>query len=296
MPIKTKHRKPHHVSHKKEKRTRHFMKVYAPYIPLLLIVGCGIFISGQTEFKRFNGAVKSYATNTSDDGLLEATNKQRIGQGLQPLTFNSQLDQAAQAKAEDMAAKDYWSHTTPDGREPWVFFDDVDYAYKKAAENLAYGFISSDTTVSGWMNSPGHRANILDPVLQEVGFGMANVANYQNRGQQTIVVAMYGQPATLAVANNTPVATPITQLGSAQPQNISYIQSLTAGKAPWSSFAIGLVIGSIVMYLTVRHAHGLRRALRTSENFVIHHPVLDITLVAFAVLAFIAGQSVGSIH
>lgn len=295
MPLKSKSGKAHHTTHKKEKRSRHFMKVYAPYIPLLLIVGCGIFISGHAELKRFDGNVKSYATNTTDGGLLEATNAERLAQGLRPLQLNSELDTAAQAKAQDMADKNYWSHQTPEGLEPWVFIDDTDYIYRKAAENLAYGFTTSKATVNGWMNSPSHRQNVMDPELREVGFGIINVSNYQNHGPETIVVAMYGQPAVLSDTNSVPLPV-TTDTGSVQPQNISYIQSVTAGKAPWSGFVIGLAIGAIVMYLVVSHARMLRRALRTSENFVIHHPLFDITLIALIALGAVVSQTIGTIY
>ncbi len=297
MPLKSKPSQTHHVTHKKEKRTKHFMKVYAPYIPLLTIIGCGIFISGHAEVKRSENSVKSYATETSDENLLMATNNQRMQQGLKPLTFNASLDTAAQAKAQDMGSRNYWSHVTPDGEQPWIFIETANYSYRKAAENLAYGFRTSNATVNGWMNSPGHRANILDPDLEEVGFGIINVPNYQDRGPETIVVAMYGQPSVKSISAVEPIQLPTTpNLANTQPQDISYIQSVTAGKAPWSSFILGLVIGGIVMYLAATHAHRLRRALRTSENFVVHHPLLDITLVALVVLAAVASQTIGNIY
>lgn len=294
MPVKTKHRKAHHVAHKKEKRSKHFLKVYAPYIPLLLIVASGIFLSNHSEIKSFNGRVMGYAVNTSDDGLLDATNQQRMAQGLKPLKYTVKLDAAAQEKANDMNARNYWSHNTPDGQQPWIFIDKVDYKYKKAAENLAYGFATSTTTVNGWMSSPGHRANILDPELEEVGFGIVNVENYQNSGPETIVVAMYAQPVEPSEKSDPlPV---ISTSSPANPGSVNYLQSLTAGKAPWATFIIGLVIGSIAMYLTVKHARGLRRALRTSENFVIHHPVLDVTLVALLALLAMVSINVGNIY
>lgn len=295
MPLKTKAPR-HHVSHKKEKRTKHFLKVYAPYIPLLVIVGCGIALSSHNEITSFNGSVKSYATNTSDQGLLTETNKRRASEGLQPLTYNPLLDQAAQAKADDMKARNYWAHNTPDGREPWTFIAQANYKYLKAAENLAYGFDNSNSTLNGWMNSPGHRANVMDPELREVGFGISNVENYQNNGEETVVVAMYGQTLNSGTAVALPVnETPIT-VAAAKPTNITAIQSLTQGRAAWSGFAIGILIGSIIMYLVVTHARMLRAVLRRSERFVVHHPVFDITMVALLTLAAIASQTVGTIY
>lgn len=296
MPVKSKANRPHHVAHKRERRSKHFLKVYAPYIPLLLIVSCGLFLSGQNELQTFKGAVKSYATNTTDDGLLKNTNDMRAAEGLSPLSYNLVLDAAAQAKAEDMAAKNYWSHKTPEGNEPWVFIDKNEYAYRKAAENLAFGFATSKSTVAGWMNSPGHRANILDPDLKEVGFGIVNVPDYQGQGPETVVVAMYGQPLGTNIASATPQTEKPVLSTPLEPQKISYLQTITNGKAPWSTFVAGILVGGIVMYLVVSHARRLHKALRNSEQFVIRHPLFDITMVALITLIAVASQNIGTIY
>jgi hypothetical protein len=300
MPAKTKHKRAFHRGHNKERHTKRFLKAYAPYLPLLVIVGFGLFISTTSNFKRLNSNVLSYATNMTDDGLLDATNAARAENGLKPLSHNSVLDKAAQAKAEDMAARNYWAHNTPDGKEPWIFIDQAGYRYYKAAENLAYGFDNSAGAVVGWMNSPSHRANILDNDLKEVGFGVINMPNYQGKGPETIVVAMYGSPAVQlgAGTGNEAPATPNT-LASAAPRiekKISYAQMLTGGAAPWISFATGLLIGLISMYLLLKHARNLGRVLRGSERFILHHPLLDTTLVALLALATVVAQTAGVIH
>lgn len=300
MARKQKAPRPHHQASKHEKRTKRFLKVYAPYIPLLLIVGAGLFLSSVGEFKKIGSSqVLSYAINTTDDGLLEATNKARQDSSLPALSKNDQLDKAAQDKANDMAAKNYWSHNTPDGKEPWYFIEDTGYGYYKAAENLAYGFNTSKSTVSGWMNSPTHRANVLDPVLQEVGFGIVNVPSYQNQGPQTIVVAMYGKPVTLpasTTAPTTPTQKTAASITPSESKNISYVQTLTNGQAPWSSFALGIMIGIVLAYLALKHGHGLSRRIRKGEKFILHHPLLDTTLIALVALAAIVSQTAGTIH
>lgn len=300
MPVKSpRASRQHHVGHKKERRTKQFLKVYAPYIPLLVIVSTGIIAASHSNAAHFPGQVKSYATNVSDAGLLEETNKRRAGEGLQPLTLNTKLDHAAQLKAQDMKDKNYWAHTAPNGREPWDFIVDQQYSYKKAAENLAFGFDNSRSTLNGWMNSPGHRANVMDPDLKEVGFGIMNASNYQSKGEETIVVAMYGTPAdgiTEPAVQPTQTQPSPTNSAPQQAKQISYIQSLTNGTAPWIGFAIGIIMGTIATYLTVKHMRGIRRAFATSEQFVIHHPLFDTTLIALLVLLLIISQTVGSIY
>jgi len=179
----------HHRRHTKEYR-----KAYWPYIPIIAIVAAGIFLNTAVLAKPKTG-VLAYATDMSISGLLDGTNSQRASNGLGGLNLNSQLDNAAQAKANDMAARDYWSHNTPDGQTPWTFMSAAGYNYATAGENLAYGFNSSSDTITGWMNSPGHRANILNSSYVDVGFGIANSPNYQGTGPETVVVAMYASPA-----------------------------------------------------------------------------------------------------
>src|SRR5690606_3424397 len=129
--------------------------------------------------------------------------------GKAALSLNDKLNAAAQAKAEDMKARNYWSHNTPDGQEPWVFFDAQGYIYKKAGENLAYGFATSTETVTGWMNSPSHKANLLDGAFTEVGFGFANSENFVSTGNETIIVAMYAQPYTQPASTPPEQAAPV---------------------------------------------------------------------------------------
>lgn len=182
------HEKKRHGRH--HKRTPDYHKPYWPYLPMALIVFLGIL--ANTFWGTIQHSILGYATDMSISGLLQETNKHRADNGLPGLTLNDQLTQAAQAKAEDMAARDYWSHNTPEGNPPWIFITNAGYHYQTAGENLAYGFLNSTATVEGWMGSEGHRANILNATYKEVGFGIANSPNYQGTGPETIVVAMYG--------------------------------------------------------------------------------------------------------
>jgi uncharacterized protein YkwD len=209
-------------THKKSpQHPKHFLKVYWPYIPILLLVLFGVFFTGVNPTVRQGGpATLAYATEMSVSGLLSATNAQRASNGLPALTLNSKLNSSAQAKANDMVSKDYWSHNSPNGDEPWVFFDAAGYNYQKAGENLAYGFSNSDATVVGWMNSPSHRANILDTSYQEVGFGFTNAENFVATGQETVVVAHYAKPTVVATAPVTAPATAPAAAAQPAPQSL----------------------------------------------------------------------------
>lgn len=290
MPLK-KHKTYHKVHHEKHRRSKKFLKVYAPYIPLLLVVGLGVWLSGASGTRRpASQDVLSYTTSVSRQGLLEATNSQRAKDGDMGLSLNTKLSQAAQAKAQDMASQDYWAHSSPDGRKPWYFIKQSGYRYSKAAENLAYGFNNSQSIVIGWMNSPEHRSNLLDDNLRDVGFGIINIPDYQDSGPQTLIVAMYGRPSETGAASNQ------NAVLSSDQSRVTYIEALSGGRAPWSGFLAGLLLGLAIMYLLIKHLRQLRRVLLAGEKFVIKHPILDATLVAVIVLAAILSRTVGFIQ
>ncbi len=103
-------------------------------------------------------------------GTITFTNQEREANGLLPLNENPKLNQAAQLKVQDMFNQQYFEHVSPDGRGPSDLADDVKYEYILVGENLALGNFKDDQTlVTAWMNSPGHRANILNKRYQEIG-------------------------------------------------------------------------------------------------------------------------------
>ena len=293
---------------------------YWPYIPLLLLIASTFLVSiVQPIHKR---GVLSYATSMSTNDLLLATNDQRTQNGAKTLKLNDSLTSAAQAKANDMVARNYWSHNTPDGQQPWIFIDQVGYKYQKAGENLAYGFATSNSTVTGWMNSPSHRENLLSTDFTEVGFGYANGPNYNNSGEETVVVAMYGRPWVLSASTPTPKAPAPQPVAQAQTQptptpapsstapvttdtpivsepatkQIARVQSITNGQAPWALFGIGLLTGLALTLLLVKHAVGLRHLIRDSERFVLHHTMFDFVLVSLVLVGSFLSQTTGFIR
>jgi uncharacterized protein YkwD len=284
------------------KHTKHYLKTYWPYVPIGFIVAVGLFFGNWNPTTR-NG-VLSYATEMSISSLLDATNQQRARNGQEPLKINPELAKAAQAKANDMTNRNYWSHNTPDGKEPWVFVQSVGYSYQKAGENLAYGFNSSRDTVVGWMNSPSHRANLLDSVYKEVGFGFANARDYNGSGPETVVVAMYGQPTgSYAPGTEIPIdakAAPITSQAPIvqEPQTlaVSRLQTLTGGTLPWITLAVGVSMGLLAAYVFVKHSLAFKRFAREGEAFIVHHPFLDIALVSLVMIGYVLLQGHGTIR
>lgn len=147
--------------------------------------------------------------------IVDLTNDERGDEKLGTLTRSAFLDEAAQLKANDMAQNEYFAHYSPTGVSPWYWFDQAGYNYLHAGENLAVHFTDSSDVVKAWMNSPSHRANIMNNDYTEIGVG---TAKGEYKGQPTIfVVQLFGtQRATsplVAVAGATTEA-PTTDEGS----------------------------------------------------------------------------------
>ncbi len=124
--------------------------------------------------------------------LVDLANADRVSNGLGTLTLNPTLVEVAQAKANDMAAKGYFAHTSPEGLDPWHWFQTVGYEYSLAGENLAVDFSDSGDVERAWMNSPTHRDNILNTKFSEIGIATAQ-GIYQGRST-TFVVQVFGVP------------------------------------------------------------------------------------------------------
>ena len=96
-------------------------------------------------------------------------NAERAKKGVSPLTRNTKLDTASQRHTNDMACNNFFDHTGSDGSSPWDRMEQAGYNWIRAAENIAAGYASPSSVVAGWMNSSGHKANILDPNLKDIG-------------------------------------------------------------------------------------------------------------------------------
>lgn len=352
------------TAHRKRAGTHHrknpdYKKAYWPYLPIIAIITLGI--ACNSWLSGMHRSVLGYAGEMSVSGLLSGTNQQRAANGLGALALNSTLSQAAQAKANDMMAHDYWAHVSPTGVTPWYWFSSAGYSYQTAGENLAYGFSTSGETITGWMNSPGHRANILNTSFQEVGFGVVNAPSYQGSGPQTIVVALYAQPPvvvkptpiaaapsepakvaapapspaptptpakqtapTPAPTATTPVATEQTQppevpapaspstpeksqekptatassgggVKSEDTQKVARIETIQANNVSWSGFAVSMIASVALLAFLLRHSFAWHRAIVKGEDFILKHPLIDISFVAVATLGFILTQTSGLI-
>lgn len=287
--------KPRPTVHNKKRQAGHhrqgkqYLRAYWPYLPMLMTVIVGLAINSLWTVK---SGVLGASSDFSTSSLLQYTNNYRAKAGEIVLTSNARLTAAAQAKADDMVSRNYWSHTSPTGETPWNFITANQYNYQQAGENLAYGFNNASNTVTGWMNSPEHRDNILNANYSEVGFGVASSSDYQGKGPEIIVVAEYAEPAGVVAGavNTVPVVKELTG------QEISRIQLLTGGQAAWSALILSALTGAALALFLVRHGLRLHKILVKGEVFIAKHAYLDIFITVVLMTGFILTRSSGIIR
>ena len=146
-----------------------------------------------TNIQSFLWTTSQWMVSTVLPGVIvDLTNQERHDHSLGTLKRNAKLDAAAKLKAEHMAEKGYFAHFSPNGVSPWYWFRQVNYNFVNAGENLAIHFTDSDEVVEAWMNSPTHRANIINKNYTEIGVG---TAKGKFEGYNTIfVVQLFGTP------------------------------------------------------------------------------------------------------
>lgn len=110
--------------------------------------------------------------------VVELTNVEREKMGLDPLQMYMPLMESARAKSEDMAKNQYFSHESPTFGDPFEQMEAAGIDYYYAGENIALGYRTPEAVVEGWMNSPGHRANILTPEYSHIGVGFSEDGYY----------------------------------------------------------------------------------------------------------------------
>lgn len=152
-------------------------------------IGIEKLIPRATEVTH-QGSVLGYSSTITNSKVIDGTNKEREKLGLPDLVPNELLNQAAEAKAKDMFARQYWAHYSPEGTSPWEFIKGAHYTYYVAGENLARDFLQTDDMVKAWMNSPTHRENIVNPKYHDIGIAVVN--GTLNGTETTLVVQMFG--------------------------------------------------------------------------------------------------------
>ncbi|MDX2562130.1 CAP domain-containing protein [Streptomyces sp. TX20-6-3] len=118
------------------------------------------------------GPQNDHGQSSQADQVIALVNAERAKAGCGPLSANATLTRAAQGHSDDMAARDFFDHTNPDGAGPGERVTAAGYPWSTYGENIAMGQSSPEQVMESWMNSPGHRANILNCDFKEIGVGI----------------------------------------------------------------------------------------------------------------------------
>lgn len=140
--------------------------------------------------------------------IAQLTNQARKSNHVAALRTNALLTKAAEAKAGDMANRQYFAHISPVGVTPWAWFKQAGYSYTYAGENLALDFIQAEDIISAWLKSSSHRRNILSTKYKDIGVAVTEAKI--NGVNSLVVVQMFGAPLPPPVTKpaKTPIQTP----------------------------------------------------------------------------------------
>ncbi len=125
------------------------------------------------QIPQLESTVSSYESE-----VIRLVNEIRQKNGLRPLTANWELSRVARYKSQDMRDNGYFSHNSPTYGTPFQMLSAFGLSYRTAGENIAKGYASPQAVVNGWMNSSGHRANILNGSYTQIGVGYVSGGNY----------------------------------------------------------------------------------------------------------------------
>lgn len=162
-----------------------------------------ITIVGMLSTVVIFSATPVFASQINKENVLFLLNHERIYYGLSPLKDDTELDSAATMKSKDMSNRNYFEHYAY-GLTPWDFIHNAGYNYLYAGENLAMNFDTAEGMVNAWMDSPAHRANILNPDYTDTGLGIVKGATYSSAANEPVIVTnMFGRkkPAIVEAFN-----------------------------------------------------------------------------------------------
>jgi len=283
------HKIKHHVRmavvpHKNNHYRPHLIRGHGIAIVVFLVVALQFGYNTLTT-----GNVLGDKAAITVGGLLDETNTARANSGEPSLVLNEKLTQAAYLKAEDMFTRQYWAHNAPDGTQPWKWLGDVGYNYAEAGENLAKGFSSNTATVSAWLHSSEHRANVLKPSYTQVGFATKE-GKLQGK-PTTVVVALYGTPAEVAVAGAQ------ASFKEASTSSMSPIARVGYALRNLSPAALGSVVLIMLVAAVALLAHAYRKKLPKPlrQSWYRHHGLykaVGMTSFALIIIALYNGGQI----
>lgn len=170
-------------------------------LPKIILLLLAAFIGFRLVYWHLFLPDRVRASDLTIDSILKAINRERELRNLVLLNTDSRLSVAAQSKSDDMQARHYFNHIDPDGNYIWPKIVAAGYTpYLQLGENLAIEFFSTESLVNAWMNSPTHRANVLNEGFRDQGMGLA----FGNSDQGQYHSAITNTFGTLALKKTAP--------------------------------------------------------------------------------------------
>lgn len=272
------------VPHKKNGFRPHLIRYYGIIAIVFVVVGLQFGYNGAKT-----GNVLGVESNITITSLFNQTNVYRQENGVSKLNLNDKLDKAAYLKAQDMFAKQYWAHDSPEGVQPWSWFAQVGYNYDEAGENLAKNFSTTNGVMTAWIDSPTHKANIVKSSYKDVGFAV--VSGILDKKPATLVVALYGSPASGAVASVAPSFSESSQ--TSQPNMMTQFAIAAQSITPAVMWGLLILLFAVAVSV-VTHANRQKLTRTLRRSWYRHHGIYKaagfMALGLFIVYLYGGGQ------
>jgi len=233
------------------------------YVAIIVFVFVCLSLFPKNFIEKISSKVVMFADVLSSV-LISETNNFRLSNNEGNLIENDLLMSAAQMKANDMASRGYFSHVSPSGEKPWVWFDKVGYKYDYAGENLAVDYTESSDITQAWVDSTKHKANLLNKTFTEIGVGISKGIF---EGHETIfVVQFFGTPS-----KDNEIEYKLNNYTSKSDERDIASISPTVAVMTWSDSIDGEVLGMEVKGMT----------------FSINYSIVKISFISLGILIFV---------
>ena len=279
------YKKQHGLHHKIDKK---YGRVYWPYLPVLLLTAVGLSMGF------FIAAQNPKSTTVSFSTMLNSVNDYRSKNGLNKLNYDKDLSTAAQIQANQIAISSSWSPLSKTQNPAFELVAKSSNFLVSPAENLAYGFSSSNSVISAWSNNSYQANNILNPKSNSVGYGIVTLPNFMDMKNQRIVVAIFADNKTLpsvALASSKSI-----DLNSS-PHSVAIVRlnSIIKYDSVYELYILGALMAGVAVLIFSKHTLLIHKWVTQGEELASKHPLLDLALVASFIILASAIQTSGFI-